>query len=174
MPIGPTPTNIKIFPKLPPADANTFNNSLIVNSTEQYTEVAVLYEPDLQAVGVLDNTESEASSSYSKTVTTGFSFTASQSINISTTVGVNFEVVTASFTFGVTISFSETTTKSTAVTIQANVPAGKKAFLYQGTLNTIVLRLNDATGDYHYMSAGRYLTDALTTSRTPLTVQKSQ
>jgi hypothetical protein len=171
MTIGPSSSTIKVFPKLPPANEDTFQNSLIINSTEQYVEAAVLYYPDLQNVGVLDNTASEASSSYSKTVTTGFSFTASQSVNISTTVGVNIEIVTASFTFGISISFSETTSKSTAVTIQADVPAGKKAFIYQGTLNTIVLRSDNTTGQFHYGAAGRYLTEGLTTSAAPLTVK---
>ncbi len=166
----PVHPQIQIFTDRPAADAATFGKSLIIDSNTDYVDVCVLYGADLKNVGALDNTASEASSSYSKSVTTGFTFSSTQKIDITATVGVNVEIVTASVSVSVGISFTETWNKSQTVTLAVNAPAGAKAFIYQGYLMASVLRFNASDGSYQYQSNGKFLTEALTTSKNELVV----
>jgi hypothetical protein len=128
-----------------------------------------MYSPNLQMLISLDNTGSEAESSYSSAVTTGFTFSTTQSISIATSVGVNIEIVTASVTVTFALSFTEEWSTSTTKTITFNCPAGKKAFVYQGTLMSRILSFNSGTGAYTWYTApAKALTEVLVTRNTPI------
>jgi hypothetical protein len=168
--IPPKPTDIVIYGSLPPANADTFNHSLPTAQKDDHIDVQVFYAPDLNRIGCLDNTKSNASSIYSKSVTSGFTFTATQSISITVTTEVNIEFVklSDSVTYGVT--FSEQWNKSITETVEYNVPAGKRAFLYQGYMLTATLRFTPSDYSYRYVtgSTGKFLTNITATSTDPI------
>src|SRR5262245_31637500 len=83
---------VKIFSALPPNSQDTFDNSLQVTSTDPNPIAAVLYAPDLQNIGCLDNTASGVESSWGKTVTTGFSLATTVTFSIELQAEVNFIV----------------------------------------------------------------------------------
>lgn len=67
-------SHVTVYDDLPPANSDTFIHSLPLEQTENdIIPVMVLYGPDLQEVGQVDNTESKSSVSYSVSVTSGFS-----------------------------------------------------------------------------------------------------
>ncbi|HEX5308212.1 MAG TPA: hypothetical protein VFW38_03940 [Solirubrobacteraceae bacterium] len=169
MPIPPGHTGVQIFDKLPPADADTFSKALPLLATTNYEQAMVLYAPDLENIGSIDNTTSQATTSYSETVTTGFVFSTTQTLSIEASAEVTIEVVKASLTIGFSISFTETWSSEKATTIGFSVPPGEKAFTYRGYLCTAILQYSAATGKYSYGQTGRFLTPILATSKQPLT-----
>ncbi len=168
MPIPPKPVSVRIFTALPPADADTFSKALPIVATTDLLQALVLYAPDLENIGSIDNTTSEATTTYSESVTSGFTFSTTQTVTIQASAEATIEVVKASLTIGFSISFTETwsTTKTTAFSF--SVPPGKKAFTYRGYLRTAVINFNASTGAYSYGPTGRFLSPILATSGEPL------
>ena len=167
--IPPAPTKLKIFDSLPPADLETFRQSLPTLSTTNALLAIVLYAPDLQNVGSIDNTTSAATTTYSQSVTSGFTFSTTQTFSAQMSVEASVEVVKASLTVGFSLSFTEQWSSSKTTTIQFSVPPGKLAFTYQGYLLSALLQFDASTGRFSYLSSARFLTDVLATSEAPLT-----
>jgi hypothetical protein len=163
------PTTLTVFPTMPPATADTFNQGLPVLATKDTASVMVLYAPDLQNIGSIDNTKAAASASYSKSVTTGFTFSMSQTITVTGSVEANFEVVKASLSVAVALSFTEQWSSSTTETISFTAPAGSLVFLYQGFLLASLLTYSPANNTYSFGAAARCLSPVLVTSDKPLT-----
>ena len=162
-------TKVTIFPARPPAIADTFNQSLPKISTAREIEVLVLYAPDLQTIGSIDNTGSATTTTYSESVTVGFTFSSTQSLSITASVEANFEVVKASLSVQAGISFTEEWSNSRTVSMSFEVPAEKKAFNYQGYMLAEVLVFDAAARTYQYKGGpARCLTNVLTSSATPL------
>ncbi len=117
----------------------------------------------------MDNTNSKATSSYQTSVTTGFSFSSTQSISITEEVGVNIEVVTEKTSITFALSFTEQWTTSTTKSMTFTCPPGEMAFVYQGTLMSKILVLDAQRGTYSWDGdAARALTQVLVTSDTPI------
>lgn len=167
--IPPGPSKLKIFDALPPADADTFRQSLPTLSNTDVLQAIVLYAPNLQNVGSIDNTTSAATTTYSQSVTSGFTFSTTQTFSAQLAVEASIEVVKASLTVGFSLSFTEEWSKSKTTTIEFSVPPGKLAFTYQGYLLTALLQFDASSGKYSYLSTARFLTDVLATSEAPLT-----
>lgn len=168
--IPPKPAAVKIFDKLPPANAATFSNALPTVATTDHLQAIVLYAPDLENIGAIDNTTSDATTTYSRSVTSGFTFSTTQTLSAQLAIEVSFEVVKATVTVGFSISFTEEWNSSKTTTIGFSVPPAKKAFTYQGYLLSAVIDFNANTGTYSYLpDTGRFVTDILTTSNVPLT-----
>jgi len=169
MPFGPTSSSLTIFPTMPDATQATFNQGIPALGTNNQAVAVILYSPNLQIVASMDNTNSDATCSYQVSVATGFTFTSTQSISISEKVGVSIEIVTAEVTTTFALSFSEAWNTTRTVTMDFACPAGKQAFVYQGTLVSRQLALNAQTGVYSWVSApASALTELLLTSRTPI------
>jgi hypothetical protein len=168
MPIPPGKGKLQIFDKLPPADADTFSKALPTVATANTLQAIVLYAPDLQNVGSIDNTTSQATTTWSQSVTSGFSFSTTQTLSIQAAVEVTIEVVKASLTVGFSISFTEQWSTSKTTTIEFSVPPGQRAFTYQGYLLSAVLTYDPSTNKYAYGQMGRFVTSILATSATPL------
>ena len=163
------PTKVVIFDALPVANNDTFLKSLPTLSKTDVLEVIVLYSPDLQNVGSIDNTNSDTVTSYSQSLTSGFTFSSSQSFSVGASFEVSIEVVKIGFTMGFSISFNEEWSKSRTETMSFEVPAGKKAFTYQGYLMSRILRYDAKTDTYSYdKETAKFITNILSTSRTPL------
>jgi hypothetical protein len=164
----PGRNSVEIYTDKPPATADTFANSLPTLAKADYSDVIVLFAPNLIGMGSIDNTKSPAESRYSKSVTSGFTFTASQTLSAEAYFEASAEVVKVGFKVGLSLTFTEQWNKSTTETIEFVVPAGKKAFNYQGTLVAATLRFDAASGGYSYQSTAKFLTNTLVTSETPL------
>ena len=169
MSFSPTETSLTIFPTPPPADHNTFSKGIPAIGTNDRALALILYSPNLQLGASMDNSNSDAQSAYTVSVTTGFTFTSSESISITEKVGVKVEIVTAEISTTFALSFSEQWSKSRTVSMTFTCPPGKKAFVYQGTLVSRQLMLDTGTGKYNWVSApASALTELLLTSRLPV------
>ncbi len=158
-----------IFDDQPDANEKTFNSGVPSTSTAQEMLAIILFSPNLQIIASLDNTKSEVTSSYTTSFTHGFTFSSTQSISISASVGVNIEVVTASVTTTFALSFTEQWNKSTTKSMTFSCPPGKKAFVYQGTLMSRILKYEASSGTYEWAGeAAKALTQVLVTSETPI------
>ncbi|SMO69021.1 hypothetical protein [Fodinibius sediminis] len=166
--IPPKHHGLKIFDRRPPATENTFNRGLPVISKEKYVEVIILHSANLEEVGCLDNTNSDVSSKYSKSTTSGFTFSMSQTLSAELSFEADVEFVKAGIKIGFSLTFTETWNKSQTETIDYSVPAGKKAFVYQGYLHSSILRYNPESDTYKYVDNGRFLTNIFKTSEEPI------
>lgn len=166
--IPPKPTQVKIFTARPPADEDTFRASLPKIATQDKLQVIVLYAPNLQNVGSIDNTSSDVTTTYEKSVTTGFTFSMSQQLSVEAYFEAGVEVVKAGIKIGLTFTFTEEWSTSTTETMSFAVPGGKKAFTYQGFLMAQILEYDAKSGAFAYKETARLLSNVLATSATPL------
>lgn len=164
----PIISEVKVYDFLPAADMETFINSLPCKTDTEYAEVMVFYSSDLQKVGFIDNTLSEAETTYSKSLTSGFMTQSTVGISTEVNFEINAEVCKVGTKFGFNVSLTDQWSKSQTETISFRIPAGKRAFLYQVTLLCARLRLDAKTGKYSYVEFGKFLTDAYKTSEKPL------
>jgi hypothetical protein len=161
-------SEVEVYDKLPPANEDTFINSLPCLSETDHAEVIVFYNSDIQKKGFLDNTNSSADTKYSKSISSGFQISTSLSFSYETNFEINAEVVKAGCKFGYNVSLTTQWSTEQTNSIEFSVPAGKKAFLYQVTVLCAKLRLDSKTGKYSYVEYGKFLTDAYKTSDKPL------
>jgi hypothetical protein len=106
-------------------------------------------------------------------VTTGFTFSTSQTISAEAYFEASVEVVKAGFKVGLSISFTEQWSSSQTTEFSFSVPGGKKAFTYQGYLMSRILRFDASTGNYAYLpEVARFVTNILSTSDVPLVDQQ--
>ncbi len=166
----PGPGNtFKIFDAMPAATASTFAAGIPGITTQQQEVAIIMFSPNLQIIASLDNTNSQVTSSYTVDVTTGFTFSSTQSVSITEEVGVNIEIVTASVSTTFALSFTEEYSTSTTKSMSFSCPPGQKAFVYQGTLMSRQLVFNAQTAQYSWGSApAKALTQVLVTSATPI------
>lgn len=169
----PRLSKVTIFNALPPATADTFRQSLLKKSTTSALDAIVLYAPNLQNVGSIDNTNSATTTTYSSSVTSGFTFSTSQTISAEASFEASAEVVKVGFKIGLSISFTEQWSSSQTTEFSFSVPGGKKAFTYQGYLLSRILRYDASSGTYTYLpEVARFVTNILTTSDVPLVDQQ--
>jgi hypothetical protein len=165
-------TTIKIFDALPPPTKETFLQGLPLRASTNDADVIILYAPNLLNVGSIDNTDSAVTTTYSQSLTSGFTFTTSQTLSITASIEASALVVKVGLTVGFSISFTEAWSSSRTETMSFVVPPGKKAFTYQGYMLAQVLRYSAKTGQYSYTGdAAKCLTNVLTTSENPLVDQ---
>lgn len=165
----PVKPEIKIYDALPAENSDTFRHSLPLEQTEDNTISAmVLYAPDLQNIGCIDNTDSDGSAQYSKTTTSGFTFSSGQKISIGAKYAAGVLFQKAEMNVNLEISFTEQWNESQSETTSFSVPARSKAFLYQGYLQCAVLEYNLETFKYSYKQTGTFLSNIIKTSSVPL------
>ncbi len=161
-------SEVKVYDSLPAAGMDTFINSLPCKTDKEYADVIVFYTSDLQKVGFIDNTLSEAETTYSKSLTSGFVTQSTVGISTEINFEINAKVCKAGAKFGFNVSLTNQWSESQTETISFRIPAGKRAFLYQVTILCARLRLDAKTGKYSYVEFGKFLTDAYKTSEKPL------
>lgn len=165
----PVPSTIEIFNTLPVACSDTFNQGLpVVQTCGDYMDVIILSHAGFQNIGSLDNTSSSCTSSYSKSVTKGFTFSTGQKISSQFEFDLDAIIATAKVSVGIEIPFNEEWSNSATETVNFEVPGGKQAFLYQGYTAANILRMNCKTAQFAYVDSARMLTSALITSGTPI------
>jgi hypothetical protein len=166
--IPPKDNSVKIYTALPPADHDTFIHSLPVVNKADYLESIVLYAPDLQLIGTVDNTNSPVATTYSKSVATGFSFSSTQSLSFKFGFEAGVVFAKASFSFTFSFSFTEQYSTTTTETVNFAVPAGQKAFLYQGTLRSRIIRYDPFKDKYEYKEESSFLSNIFSTFSEPI------
>jgi hypothetical protein len=164
----PPDNEVTIFTEFPPATVDTFNSSLPLISKSTYIDHMVMYAPDVETIASIDNTSSGSNATYLKSVATGYSFTANQNISITAGFEVTSGFVKGSLSLTFSFGFSEQWSTLTTETINFTVPAGKKAFLYQGTLKSRILRYDPSLNTYTYMEDGMLKTTVFAVSDTPI------
>ncbi|RJO70876.1 hypothetical protein D5S18_27215 [Nocardia panacis] len=165
----PSDRKVKIFQAMPPANKDTFLNSAIINLADPNPIAAVLYAPDLEQLVCLDNTESPSDSSWSESVTTGFSLSTSVTFDFSTQFEIDAVVAKANVTFGFSFTLTAEYNKSVTKSITCEVPAGQRAFVYRGYLYNRLLKHNTAARTYEWVSQPGWLyTNIIRTSSVPL------
>jgi hypothetical protein len=171
----PPKGKLKIFDTLPAANEETFLQGLPVIAKDDYTEVIIMYAPNLQSLGSIDSTLSTADISYSKTVTSGFTFEMGQKL----TVGAEFEagVIFAKGKVSVSmeLSFTEQWNESTSETTTFSSTAGESCYMYQGYLLSRKLRYYpEGKGKYSYFGPeGRFLTNIVKATQEAIVGQVS-
>lgn len=170
MPFPPPPSSgLTIFDSEPPADAATFAAGVAATNTSADSLAVILFSPNLQIVASMDNTNSQVTSSYSTSVTHGFTFSTTQSLSITQEVGVSIEIVTAKVSVTFALSFTEQWNESSTLTLMFSCPPGEKAFVYQGTLLSKILQFSAEDATYAWTgAAGKALTQVLVTSGVPI------
>jgi hypothetical protein len=169
MPIPFNPPALTIFDSLPPEIDDTFMRSLPIVATTSYQDREVLFAPNLQSVGCIDNSTSEAITTYSSTVTCGFEYSKSTAIGSEVNLEVSSEVIKAGFKLSLNITFTQQWSKSQTTEFSFQVPGGKKAYMYQGYLLSRTMRYDESTDKYFYLAeTGRFVTNIFTTSEVPL------
>ncbi|MBI9115908.1 hypothetical protein [Sanguibacter suaedae] len=161
-------TEVTIFEKRPPATRDTFVHSLPKVATEDSLQAIVLFAPNLQNVGCIDNTASPTTTTYSKSITSGFTFSTTQTLGAEAAFEATVLVAKVNFKVTFSISFTEQWSEETTETFSFSVPPGEKAFTYQGYLLAQILTFDAATGTYSYGKPARFVTNILTTSAEPL------
>lgn len=159
---------VEVFDVLPPANMDTFLKSVPCECDTDHMDVMVFYSADVQKVGFLDNTDSEATATYTKSLTSGFMSQSTVGFSTEVNFEISAEVVKMGAKFGFNTSLTDQWSESQTETISFEVPAGKKAFLYQVTLQCAKLRLDSKTGKYSYIEYGKFITDAYKTTNYPL------
>lgn len=169
MSFTPKPHKLKVFESAPPANEETFLAGIPSKSTAESALSIILFSPNMQSLGSMDNTDSPASSTLAIAVTHGFKFSMSQTISFEETLGINIEIVTDQIKMGFSITFTEEWSTETTVTRTFTCPAGQLAFIYQGTLVFQILKLDAQSGQFSWLgSAGTAGTEAIKTTGTPI------
>lgn len=160
----PIHSEIKVFDSLPEPSKDVFSKSVPLESKNDTMSALVLYSPDLENIGVFDNSDSNVTSQYSKTVTSGFMFSTSEKIgsNVSCEIGCQFAKVGVSI--NMEMSMTEQWNETQSETISFNVPGRQKAYLYQCYIHAAVLHYDLNTFKYYYETSGRFLTNMVKTS----------
>lgn len=167
--IPPRTKKLKIFEQLPPANQDTFDQGLPLIAKDDFVDVIILYAPDLDSVGSIDNSDSDVQTTYSKSITSGFTFSMGQKLSVGAKFEAGVVFAKGEFSINLELSFTETWNNSQTETIGFSVPARKKAFNYQGYLLSRKLRFSPESGTFAYVeSEGRFLTNVLKTTELPI------
>lgn len=167
--IPPRNKKLKIFETIPPANQDTFDQSLPLLAKNDFVDVIVLYAPNLDSVGSMDNSDSDVQTTYSKSITSGFTFSMTQKIGTGVELEAGVIFAKGKVSINLELSFSEQWNNSQTETISFSVGGRKKAFTYQGYVLSRKLRYYPETQTFAYVeSEGRFLTNVLKSSDEPI------
>jgi hypothetical protein len=158
----------KVFNNLPHPGPEAFHSGVpLVGSTTRVTSI-VFYGANTVLIGSHDNIDSKASTSYTITTTTGFTFAMTQQISQETKVKAGVVFAKAGFKVTMSISISQEWNTTHSESFGFSVPSGDKAFAFQGTVLTRQLHFFPSTNEYQWGTDGKFNTNHLFTNRTPL------
>lgn len=164
---------VEMFKSRPLACDDTFMKSMTLqpDPSGEYIDAVVLYTPDLHLLKILDNSESDASSSFEQSYTKGFTFTATQALALGWKYQADFVFAKAELEIKVTLTFCESWTKSETEKITINVGSRSRAFIYQGIVEAAILRFDAKKLSFYYLNGGqtgRYETEIIKTTKDPI------
>lgn len=162
-------SHITVYNKRPPANSDTFIHSLPLEQTENdIFPVMVMYGPDLEDVGFIDNTQSRAEVTYSESVTCGFSASFGTKIGVGVQMTADAGIVKAGVSFNIEVSFSEQWNESRTEQVSYKVPGGAKSYLYRGYFTCAVLKYNAVTMEYTYEPPLNFKSNVFKTTEEPI------
>ncbi len=165
----PLTAEVTVYDSLPEPSRDVYIHSLPLQQTNNdYLNAIVFYEPDLEGIGCMDNTGSDAQAQYSKTITSGFSFTLSEKICVGAKFCADVLLAKAEFNINLEISFTEQWNSTQSETISFTVPKNSKAYLYRGNLSCALMKYDIKKQTYSYTEKGRFLTNVIKTSPEPI------
>lgn len=161
---------IEVYESKPAANGETFKTGLPIIAPGSHADTMIFFCPDFENIGYIDNTESDVSTGYSRSVTVGFSNSSEIAISTETSMEIDFTIAKFGFKLGVSMAMTNEWNESKEETISFEVGAGKEAYLYQGKLRSIILRYDPITRSYTYVnnSQNEFLSDAVKTTRVPI------
>lgn len=165
------PKKTEIFLTKPPENEDTFSKSMFLEPTAKYIDAVVLYHTDMKLLHLLDNTDSTASTTYTQSVSKGFTYSMSQNIIASMQFETDFLFEKNKITIQLSLTFSESWNKTTTESISITVKGGEKAYLYQGTVRSAILRYDAEKMTFHYLGRpyeGNYLVGETKTTKEPI------
>lgn len=165
------PQKTEIFLTKPPENEDTFRKSMFLEPTAKYIDAVVLYHTDMKLLHCLDNTKSTASTTYTQSVTKGFTYSMSQNIMAGMEFETNFLFEKNKIKIQLSLTFSESWNTTTTETVSFTVNGGERAYLYQGTVRSAILRYDAEKMTFHYLGQpyeGRYLVGETKTTREPI------
>ena len=169
--IPPRPEKLKVFDTLPPACHDTFLHGLpVMCVSSEYLDTIILHTSDIQLLYSMDNSESAASSTFEKSVTEGFTFSAQQTLSSELSFEAGCDIVKAGFKMSVSVSFTEQWNKTVTETVSFTVPGGETAFAYQAYICTSILRYTPSDNSYRYVDNAKFLTPSLKTAKAPVDI----
>lgn len=167
--IPPKTHTVEIFKDLPTPSYDTFYKGIPqLNTGGATVDALILYTANLDEMGIIDNSTSDASCSYSISLTTGFTNSESISVGEELYMEAGCDILKVGAKITLSATFTKETSKSHSETITYEVPAKTIAHLYQGFIQYAVLSMNLTTGALRYSNKGKYMTNLIKTSPTPL------
>lgn len=164
--------SVQIFDKKPPACSDTFMKSMYLEPASTYIDTVVLYNADMQLLQILDNRASNASATFQRSVSKGFTFSMSQAVAAGIKFETNFIFAKAEISLSVTLTFSEAWTKTVTETISCTVGPKDIAYFYQGAIQAAIMRYDAEKLKFYYLDnrhTGQYQTNILKTTSNPIT-----
>lgn len=162
-------SHITVYDGKPPANSDTFIHSLPLEQTENdIFPVMVMYSPNLENVGHVDNTNSKAEVTYSESVTCGFSATFGTKIGAGVQMTADAGIVKAGVSFNIEVSFSAQWNESHTEQVSYKVPGGASAYLYRGYFRCAVLKYNALTMEYTYDPPIQFNSNVFKTTEDPI------
>ncbi len=166
------PVPLWVYDSLPSASSDTFIHSLPIVVKDGLARSNVLYAPELVNIACLDNTQSTADTTYSISITVGFSKGQEFAFDYGVAMSVGFEFFGAEASYGFEASFNSQYNAQIEEKVTVHVPAGQKAFIYQANILTKVLIQTTTNGDTYEWEGvstdGNFLTKEIVTSTEPL------
>jgi hypothetical protein len=169
MSFPPPDIDIIVYATQPAASVDTWQHGIPLGAGQTNRHL-IMFEPTFQTLCGIDNTDSIATATYSRSVTTGFTFTETLTLGIETSAEASVEFVKVTVKMSTTVSFSAQWSVSVTETVDFSVPPGKRAFLHQGYILSRVLA-NDGTKVQWEPETARCLTNSVTTTADPLPVK---
>lgn len=166
---------IVVYEKLPTPDHSVFKSGLPVMSTGNHVDSMIFYCPEFESLGYIDNLESEVDTTYSKSVTVGFETSSEVSISLETSMEMDLTIIKYGFKMGISMSMTSSYNESQTESISFTVPGKKEAYLYQGRIETIVLRYDPEKITYQYINDTKnvFHTNSVKTTTSPIAYRQA-
>lgn len=161
---------IVVYTERPNADKNVFHTGVPIVAPGAYADSMIFFCPDFENVGYIDNKDSDVTTTYSRSVTVGFSHASEYTISSEISMELSCDIVKYGVKMGVSMSMTEEWNQSQEETISYEVGAGKEAYLYQGKLKSIILRYDPAKNSFEYLedSLNTFSTTSVKTTTSPI------
>lgn len=164
------PNKIVVYNKLPKAGTAVFKSGLPVTASGDYLDTMIFFCPDLENLGYVDNKDSDVATNYSKSVTVGFEKSIGTAISMETSMEMDLTVAKYGVKMGISMNMTSSWNESQTESISFTVEGRKEAYLYQGRMQSIILRFSPSDGSFQYIEDTRnvFLTNAIKTTEQPI------
>lgn len=122
---------VTIYDSKPSITRDVYEHSIPIEAHAEYSDVMVFFHADVEMIAEIDNTQSDASTTYSRSITEGFSSSVGMGMSFEVGWEISAEIVKTNIKFGINISLTEEWSNSRTETVTFTVLPRQKAYLYQ-------------------------------------------